>query len=223
MRMSRLLLTLLVIASSSQSLLAQTPKKEPLKVTIEGDIDAELAPVAGNLTTLFYQSYPKLLERFENPNKAAPRNIRIVFDSKLKIPAHCSGNKVTVGVQWLKRHPEDYALLTHELTHAVQGYPSGDPGWITEGIADYARYLYGPKEQKNWSLPNRLSDKQSYQDSYRTTGRFFVWLDVKYPGAVDKVHRAMQERTFELGLFKTATGKSVDELWKECVAELKGK
>jgi hypothetical protein len=197
--------------------------KSPLKLTIEGDIDAELGPVAGNLTTLFYECYPKLLKRFENPNKPAPRHIRIIFDSKLRIPAHCSGNKVTVGVNWLKRHPEDFALLTHELTHAVQGYPVGDPGWITEGIADYARHLYGPKVQKNWALPSKLNDKQSYKDSYRTTGRFFLWLDGKHPGAVDKIHQAMQERKFELELFKTTTGKTVDELWKDCVGELKTK
>lgn len=210
------------------SLLLQPPAKEQqpekskaLNVTIEGEIDDELAPVAANLKALFYESYPKLLKRFENPNKAAPRNIRIIFDSKLKIPAHCSSNKVTVGTQWLKKHPEDFALLTHELTHAVQMYPRGDPGWITEGLADYARYLYGPKEQKNWALPTRLTEKQSYKDSYRTTGKFFVWLDAKYPGTVDKVHRAMQEKTFDLTLFKTATGKSIDDLWKECVDSYK--
>jgi len=202
----------------------QPPEKpKTLTLTIEGDIDADLAPVAGNLSTLFYQCYPKLIERFEIPSKPAPRSIRIVFDSKLKIPAHCSGNKVTVGVQWLKKHPEDFALLTHELTHAVQMYPRGDPGWITEGIADYARHLYGPKEQKNWALPTRLTERQSYKDSYRTTGKFFLWLDEKHPGTVDKIHRAMQERTYDIGLFKEATGKSVEELWKECVEELKQK
>lgn len=200
-----------------------TEKPKPLTVTIEGDVDAELAPVAGNLTTLYYQCYPKLLERFENPNKSAPRHIRIIFDSKLNIPAHCSGNRVTVGVQWLKKHPEDFALLTHELTHAVQMYPRGEPGWITEGIADYARHLYGPKEQKGWVLPSRLTERQKYTDSYRTTGRFFLWMDQKYPGSVDKIHRAMQERNYEKSIFNTATGKDVDDLWKDCVAELNQK
>ncbi|MBL8823602.1 MAG: hypothetical protein JNJ77_13515 [Planctomycetia bacterium] len=128
----------------------QQPAEKPktLTVTIEGDVDAELAPVAGNLTTLYFQCYPKLLARFENTNKSAPRHIRIIFDSKLNIPAHCSGNRVTVGVQWLKKHPEDFALLTHELTHAVQMYPRGEPGWIVEGIADYARHVYAPKNKK---------------------------------------------------------------------------
>src|SRR4051812_35483637 len=73
-------------------------KSEPLRLTIEGPVDAELAPVAGKLAEHFYQCYPKLLARFEHPEKAAPRRIRIVFDPNLKIPAHCSGGTVTVGV-----------------------------------------------------------------------------------------------------------------------------
>ena len=80
-----------------------------------------------------------------------------------------------------------------------------------------------PRYKKAGLLPTRLTEKQSYKDSYRTTGRFFVWLDSKHPGTVDKVHRAMQERTFEIDLFKTETGKTIDELWKECVEELKQK
>lgn len=199
------------------------PEKEPLKLTIEGDMSADLAPVAGKLTELFYQCYPRLIERFENPSKAAPRHIRIIFDSKLKIPAHCSGNRVTVGVDWLTKHPNDFALLTHELTHAVQGYPNGNPGWITEGIADYARHLFGPKVQQGWALPARFTDRQNYKDSYRTAGKFFLWLDEKHPGTVDKIHRSMQDRSYEVSLFKKLTDKTVDELWKDCVEDLKQK
>jgi hypothetical protein len=198
-------------------------EKEQLKLTIEGDVTKELIPVAGKLTELFYESYPKLLERFENPDKPAPRNIRIIFDSKLKIPAHCSGGRVVVGVDWLTKHPNDYALLTHELTHAVQAYPNGNPGWITEGIADYARHLYGPKVQQGWALPTRLTERQNYKDSYRTSGKFFLWLDEKHPGTVDKIHRAMQDRSYEETMFKKLTDKTIDELWKDCVEDFKKK
>ena len=33
----------------------------------------------------------------------------------------------------------------------------------------------------------------------------------------------LSHRTFEIGLFKEATGKTIEELWKECVEELKQK
>jgi hypothetical protein len=200
----------------------ETPKKDKPQqyaITITGEVDAELAPVAGKLTTVFYESYPKLVERFENPKKPAPRQIRVIFDKNMRVPAYCTGEEIHVSVEWLKKNPNDIGMLTHELTHSVQGYRAA-PGWMTEGIADYARLIYGPKEQIGWSLPTRLTAKQSYKDSYRTTARFFVWLDAKHPGVVDKLHRKLQDRDFTMDDFKTLTKSTVDELWAECVKEL---
>lgn len=192
---------------------------KPFSLTISGKVDSEMAPVAGQLTTLFYQSYPKLVERFGNPKKPAPTHIELVFERNIKVPAYCSGSKITVSIEWLTKHPEDIGLLTHELTHAVQAYPRSGPGWFTEGLADYARHLYGPKVQPNWALPSKLAANQSYKNSYRITGKFLLWLDEKYPGVVDKLHRKMQDREFVIEDFKTLTGKTVDELWEDCVGK----
>lgn len=194
-----------------------------LSVTIEGKLDEQLIPIAGQLAAHFYECYPKLLKRFENPDKRAPREVRIVFEPRLRVPAYARGNEVTVSAAWLRENPGDIGMLTHELTHVVQGYPKGDPGWFTEGFADYTRLLYGPKEQPDWSLPEKLTDKQSYTDSYRTTARFFQWLDEKHPGAIDQLHRKMQRDEFKVEDFKEATGSTVDELWAECVKELNAK
>jgi hypothetical protein len=197
-------------------------KEPPISLAISGDVTPALAPVAGQFTALFYESYPRLIERFEKPDKPAPRGIRLVFEKGLKVPAYCSGAEIHVSVEWLTQHPEDVALLTHELTHAVQAYPPRGPSWMTEGIADYARLKYGPKVQPGWSLPARLTEKQSYRNSYRITARFLQWLDEKHPGSVDKLHRLMQDGQFKLEAFETVTGKSADDLWKECVSDLSG-
>jgi hypothetical protein len=224
---SRLLALLVLAVGVALPAFSQAPAEKPRRdkqgsftLTISGEIDSTLAPVAGRLTTLFYQSYPKLIERFENPAKPASRHIQLVFERGLKVPAYCSGAKVTVSVEWLKMHPDDIGLFTHELTHVVQAYPRGDPGWLTEGIADYARHLYGPKEQPGWALPKRLSRKQSYKDSYRVAARFLLWLDTRHPQVVDKVHRKMHEGTFQVGDFRTLTGQSLDALWEACVRDL---
>jgi hypothetical protein len=69
-RSGLVLLTFCVLGLSSVAFgqtAAPEPAKSHLTLTIEGSIDAELAPVAGRLTTLFYECYPKLLYRFENP------------------------------------------------------------------------------------------------------------------------------------------------------------
>lgn len=204
---------------------AQEPAAAPkpsagYTLTVTGGVTAEFAPTVGRLTTLFYECYPKLVQRFEHPQKPAPRSIKLVFEPRMRVPAYCSNAEIHISVEWLTKHPDDIALLTHELTHAVQAYPRGEPGWITEGIADYARLKYGPKEQPDWSLPKRLTSRNSYRESYRVSARFFVWLDEKHPGSVDKIHRLMQDRTYDPDAFKTATGKSLDELWEACVKDL---
>lgn len=188
-------------------------------LAIDGEIEPDFAPIVGRLTQLYYESYPKLVARFEHPERPAPRKIRLTFERGMKVPAHCSGDVVTISIDWLRRNPNDLGLLTHELTHAVQRYPSPNPGWFTEGLADYARALYGPKQQPGWSLPAKLTEKQSYTNGYTTSAKFLTWIDTKHPGTVDKLHRKMQDKTMTLDDFKTLTGKTVDELWAECVTE----
>mgnify|MGYP002403350701 CR=1 FL=1 len=194
----------------------------PFVVTISGDIDAASAPVIGRLTGLFYESYPKLVKRFSNPDRPAPTHIKLVFKQTLHVPAYCSGSEITINLDWLRKNPEDIGLLTHELTHAVQGYGRGVPGWFTEGFADFTRKVYGPEVQPGWELPKRLTSRNKYTDSYRVTGRFLLWLDEKHPGVVDQLHRKAQKREFDVALFKELTGQTIDELWDACVKDLSG-
>jgi hypothetical protein len=222
--MMRILTAVLLAAVFPLTGSTQEKPAVPISLSIEGDVDAELAPVAGQMTALFYQCYPKLIARFSTPTKPAPKTIRLVFVKGLKVPGQCSGNKIEVSVDYLRKQPGDIALLTHELTHAVQQYPGGSgPGWITEGIADYARHVYGPEKQLNWSLPKTFSARDSYKDSYRTTGRFLLWLETRTPGSVDKIHLKMQDKTFKIDDFQAIAGRPVEALWEECVADLKGK
>jgi len=59
--------------------------------------------------------------------------------------------------------------------HIVQDYgQSTGPGWLTEGIADYARYKFGVNNPAaKWALPAYKST-QKYTDAYRVTARFLV-------------------------------------------------
>jgi hypothetical protein len=197
------------------------PEPAPISLRIEGPVDAELAPVAGEMTALFYTCYPKLLDRLDNPEHPAPRTIRLKFAPKLDVPAYCSGNTITVSGEWLRQHPEDVGLFTHELTHAVQQYRRA-PGWLTEGIADYTRKLYGPESQPGWALPERLNkERHSYKDGYRVTGRFLLWLDGAHPGAVDQIHRKLQAGAFQPSDFEAICGADVDTLWDQCLASLR--
>ena len=201
------------------------PTPEPVSVSVRGEVGPDLAPAAGRLVTEFYRCYPRLIERFERPDRPAPRRVTIIFKERLRVPAYCSGDEIAVGGRYLKDHPDDIALLTHELTHAVQQYPRPKegfekPGWLVEGIADYARQVYGPERQPGWRLPERLSSSNNYDDGYRVSARFLQWLDERTPGAVDRLHAALSAGEYQESLFETITGEPVAELWDECVAAL---
>jgi hypothetical protein len=203
-----------------------TKPAEPLKLTIDGSITPDLAPVVGRMAEVFYETYPKLLARFETAAHPAARHIKLVFVPTMDHPAHAAGGTITVSADWLRKHPDDVGLFTHELMHIVQGYPPskhGDFGWFTEGIADYARHACGPAKQPGWALPTKFTPKNSYRDAYRVTGRFLLWLDDKHPGVVDQLHRKMQDGEMTLDDFKGLTGKTVDELWADCVADVNAK
>lgn len=197
----------------------ETPKAEAPK----SEAPKAFSVTIGRLTTLFYQSYPKLYERFSNPDRPAPTQIKLTFKQELHVPAYCSGGEITINLDWLRKNPDDIGLLTHELTHAVQAYGRGVPGWFTEGMADYTRKLYGPEKQPGWELPAKLTERNKYTDSYRVTGRFFIWLDEKHPGTIDKLHRKAQLREFDAALFKEYTGSTLDELWAKCIEDLNSK
>lgn len=84
------------------------------------------------------------------------------------------------------------------------------PGGLIEGIADYVRLRAGlapphwnPKGGKRWD------------EGYSVTGYFLDWIEKYYSGFVRAVNAILRESTWDEGVFKLITGKSVDDLWKE--------
>jgi hypothetical protein len=162
----------------------------------------------------FFTVYPKEAAIY---NKKTLKQVTFVIDPAYGGVAECGGGVITFSPAWLKQNPGDIDVVTHEAMHVVQDYP-GDagPGWITEGIADYVRHTLGVDNAGgNWSLPAYASD-QHYENAYRVTARFFVWLEKKkHPGIVKKLDTAMRSKTYTEAIWKKLTGKTVDELWQE--------
>lgn len=82
------------------------------------------------------------------------------------------------------------------------------------GIADYVRFKYGVDNPgANWSL-TEFKPTQSYTNSYRITARFLYWLETHgHKGLVKKLDANLRAHTFTPEIWKTETGKSLDELW----------
>jgi hypothetical protein len=70
-------------------------------------------------------------------------------------------------------------LLTYQLTLVVERYPSGVPTWFADGLADYARSVYGPADDNDWSLPDGVQPQDSYTHTQGSgvAARFLLWLE----------------------------------------------
>lgn len=167
---------------------------------------------------IIYKTYPKLKKKY-NPNAVSKLKVIIKSNNENNgfFVAYASGNTVTVSSDWMRKNPNDFDLMTHEIMHLIQAYPNGaGPGWLTEGIADYARDKYGLYNKKaGWKLTD-YNANQHYTNSYRITGRFLKWIENKYnKNLVKRLNSSLRKSEYSKDLWLELTGKKLDELWTE--------
>lgn len=155
--------------------------------------------------------YPLISETLASKDFTPPREVRLVFKEEKKGIAYTTGARITVVADWIRKHPDDFGMVIHELCHVVQSYPKG-VGWITEGIADYVRYFkYEPKP-----TPPKVGAKASYKDGYKTSATFLAWIEKsKDKDIVRKLNEQLRGGGYKDELFKEWTGSDLDSLWKE--------
>lgn len=166
------------------------------------------------LIDAFFEVYPKEVKKY---NKNSAKKVTFIIDPSYKGVAATSRAVVRFNPGWFVSHPEDIDVVTHEAMHVVQSYHFGNvPGWLTEGIADYVRYEFGVNNKAgNWTLPD-YNPKQSYENSYRITARFLIWIQKhKNKKIVVELDKNMREGTYSDDLWKELTGNTLDELWRE--------
>src|SRR5687767_13964620 len=134
-RNARLSLSSLLLLGLSLAPQARViPAELPYALKVAEFQDDGLIPVVAKLRTVFDDGYPKLIKRFQHPDRPARPEIRLVFRKDLGHPAHASGGELTFSTEWFLKNPGDLGVMTHELTHIVQDYRRGNPGWLVEGI-----------------------------------------------------------------------------------------
>ena len=202
---------LIIIPAIAQQ--TQVFNKKGYKLTfINQDATLDTA-LQQRMVNTFYKVYPELAKAY---NKKTAKEVTFVIDTAYKGVAETDNGKVTISSRWMHLHPEDIDVITHEVMHIVQDYgESAGPGWLTEGIADYARYKLGVNNNAaKWSLPPYKST-QNYDNAYRVTARFLIWIEEKVkPGLVKDFNNQLRLHTFTDNSWKNATGKTLDELWK---------
>ena len=150
-----------------------------------------------------------------------PSEVKIVFKKDHKGVAYTVGNTIIIAGKWVHKHPDDYGMVVHELTHVIQSYRDTprDAGWVVEGIADYVRFF---KYEPDADLGPVNTGKAGYRDGYRTAAKFLDWVGKTHDkDMVAKLNQALRDSEYKESVFKTATGKSLDELWDEFVDSLK--
>jgi len=177
--------------------------------------DPNLDPVVRqNLIDTYFEIYPTLVKTFNNKST---KDVLFVVDTAYKAVAEASGNRILFSAGYMKAHPTDIDVVTHETMHIVQGYGySAGPVWLTEGIADYVRYKYGVDNVgSKWALP-AYNEKQNYTNSYRITARFFEFLEQKVkPGLITTLDQQLRAHQYTEKSWENLTGKTVDQLWTD--------
>lgn len=202
-----------IVIKSADAQTSKTYKRDGYTLTLtNNDATLDTAELT-RLVKTFYIVYPKLAKEY---NPATLKDVKMAVDTSYKGVAATADGKVTIASSWLHKRPEDIDVVTHEVMHIVQDYgESVGPGWLTEGIADYARNQFGVNNAAaKWALPD-FKPNQNYDNAYRVTARFLVWIEKKVkPGLVKEMDSQMRKHTYTDASWKTLTGKTVDELWK---------
>ncbi|MGY3055416.1 hypothetical protein ACVWYG_003632 [Pedobacter sp. UYEF25] len=176
--------------------------------------DASFSPqLKQRLIETFFEVYPKLAAEY---NSKTIKKVYFSIDTAYDGVAATANGNVTFNPKYMSKHPSDIDVVTHETMHIVQDYgQSVGPGWLTEGIADYARYKFGiANAEAGWKLmPPKEND--SYTNSYRTTAAFFAWIEKNVkPGIVKTVDATLRNHTYSPNIWKDQTGKNLDDLWQ---------
>ena len=172
------------------------------------------ADLSAKLQETFFTVYPKLCDAY---NRKSARKVTFVIDPAYDGVAATSNARVVFNPRWFDQHANDIDVVTHEVMHIVQAYgETNGPWWVTEGIADYARFKFGVENQgAGWRLPD-VNEKQNYDNSYRVTARFFAWIKQnKNAKFVEKMDKVMRKHQYSDDIWVKLTGNSPAELWKE--------
>jgi len=207
----------------SSSVLVSAQEKESFKkkgntLTFITQDNTFSPAVKARLIETFFKVYPELKAQF-NPN--ASKEVTFVIDTAYKGVAATSGTVVSFSPVWFQKHPGDVDVVTHEVMHIVQAYgENAGPWYITEGIADYVRYVYGVDNAgAKWTLPN-YKEGQKYENGYRVTARFFAWMEKHgYAGIVKKIDKSMRDHTYTDETWKAQTHKTLNELWSSYISD----
>jgi hypothetical protein len=177
--------------------------------------------------------YPKLVAMLPSEGWTPTTNVTLRFRTDMGgTPASAGGGFINLNAGWFKKElkREARGAVVHEMVHVVQNYRGGGrnnptaarmPGWLVEGIPDYIRwFLYEPQTKGAEISKARIANAR-YDGMYRVTGNFLNWVSQTYDtNIVVKINAAGRQGKYTEEIWKTLTGKTIQELndeWKKAL------
>jgi hypothetical protein len=188
----------------------------------------ELAPVVK-------EWYPKLVKMLPSDGYEAPTRLSITFIADMQGVANAGGSRIRCAAPWFRQNLKGEAkgAIVHEMAHVVQNYgiarrnnpnATRTPGWLVEGICDYIRWFLYEPQTRGAEITARNLARARYDGNYRISGNFLNWVTAAYDkDIVAKLNAAAREGRYSEELWKTITGKTVQELGDEWKAALEKK
>ena len=164
--------------------------------------------------------HPIIFDRLYPGSRAPARTIKMIFKGpsmKGLAFTEASQSKITISADWITKHPDDFGMVIHELTHVVQNYPrskKSNPFWVVEGMADYVRYYdYEPEK------PVPADWKKTYRDGYAIASAFLDWIQRKHNARIiEKLNARLAIGEYTDDLFADYAGAPLEQLWTQFLA-----
>lgn len=172
--------------------------------------------VEKRMRPMIVEWYPKLEKMLASPGFKAQDRVELKFRHDMGgVPAVAGGRGIGLNAGWFDRERDGEALgcVVHELVHIVQGYKRPVPGWIVEGVADYVRWFLFEPEKSGARINRRRPDGLRYDRSYRISANFIDWCVRTHDrDLLRKLNQAAREGSYNEDLWRSWTGKGLDEL-----------
>src|SRR5262249_34971439 len=117
MRSCLCLLVVTVVFSSSSAFSEDKASPMPVKVNVDVTEGAALAAWADEAKRLVETWHAKLAALLASEGFTPPAEVKLVFKKDMKGVAGTSGATISIAASWVKKHPNDYGMVIHELTH----------------------------------------------------------------------------------------------------------
>ena len=172
--------------------------------------------------------YPKLVPLLASDGCRPPCELLFRFREDMGgTPASAGGGCVNLNAIWFRRALGREALgaVVHEMVHVVQNYgkarrdnpkPAPAPGWVIEGISDYVRWFLYEPQSRGAEITKKKMARAKYDGSYRISANFLDWVTRTFDrDLVKKLNAAVREGRYDESLWRTWSGKSVQQLGEE--------